>query len=902
MPLETGSKLGPYEITGAVGAGGMGEVYRARDTRLGRDVAIKVLPEAFAKDAILKERFEREAKTISSLNHPNICTLYDVGHQNGTDFLVMELLEGESLAERLAKGGLPVAETLRIGMEMADALGRAHRQGIVHRDLKPGNIVLTKSGAKLLDFGLAKPQGLTTASGTALSGLATQAHPSSPVTREGTVIGTFQYMSPEQVEGREADARSDIFALGAVLYEMATGKRAFEGKSQISIASAILEKEPEPISRVQPLTPPALEHVVKTCLAKDPEERFQTAHDVKLQLKWISEGGSQVSAAPVARRRHSRERLAWALAGLMALAAVLLGADYARRARQPESGAVKRFVVVQPSSTMPFAGLTGALAISPDGQHLAFVASQAGGGWRLYLHSLSELEAVQIPGSEDAVNPFFSPDGKWIAFFAGGKLKKVAVSGGGAMTICDASQGRGASWGPDDAIIFGIPGNSGLWRVSARGGKAEELTKLDASQKEVSHRWPEFLPGGKEVLFSVQGQSADWDTARTAVLSLKTGKWRTVIEGGTNPHYSPTGHLLFTRTGTLLAVPFDLDKLEVTGSPAPLVEDVFMNRVSGNAEAALSPEGTLVYLAGRSAEVPRELVWVDRKGTAKTVGVAPGAYEQPNLSPDGKTVALHIQPPSDDVWEYDLGRGTLTRLTFQPGEDESPLWSPDGKRIAYSSNVSNAPRAILWKNADGSGTEEVLANTGFHIHLGSFSPDGRLLAYTNYESETRGDLWLLPLTGDRKPRPFLQTPFNERDAKISPDGRWIAYTSDETGRDEIYVQALEGAGGKFQVSSQGGFGALWARSGRELFYRDDNRVMAVAVTTHPGFTASSPRLLFEGFYEIHPRREGIWDVSPDGQHFLMGKAVGRESQAVQLRVVLNFFTDIRRRTREGGSK
>ncbi|MGH9669756.1 MAG: protein kinase domain-containing protein [Terriglobales bacterium] len=900
MPLETGSKLGPYEITGAVGAGGMGEVYRARDTRLGRDVAIKVLPEAFAKDAILKERFEREAKTISSLNHPNICTLYDLGHQNGTDFLVMELLEGDSLAQRLAKGALPVAETLRIGAEMADALERAHRQGIVHRDLKPGNIVLTKSGAKLLDFGLAKPQGLAT--GSSFSGIATQVSPTSPVTREGTVIGTFQYMSPEQVEGREADARSDIFALGAVLYEMATGRRAFEGKSQISVASAILEKEPEPVSRVQPMTPPALEHVVKTCLAKDPEERFQTAHDVRLQLKWISESGSQVSALPVVRRKHSRERVAWTVAGIMALAAVALGVSYVRQASRPESGVVKRFVVTLPSSAVLFAGLTNSLAVSPDGQYFVYRASQASGGWRLYLHSISELEPTPISGSEDALNPFFSPDGKWVAFFAGGKLKRVAVSGGAPLTICDAPDGRGASWGPDDTIVFGGPGNTGLRRVSAKGGKAEELTRVDASQKEVSHRWPEFLPGGKEVLFSIQGLSADWDVARIAVLSLKTGKWRTLIEGGTNPHYSPTGHLIYARTGMLVAVPFDLDRLEVTGSPVPLVEDVFMNRVSGNAEAAFSPEGTLLYMAGRGTDEPRELVWVDRKGTAQSVGVAPGAFEQPSLSPDGRKVALHIQPPSDDVWEYDLGRGTLTRLTFQPGEDEAPLWSPDGKHVAYSATISNEPRAILWKNADGSGKEEVLATTGFHIHLSSFSPDGRLLAYTNYESETRGDIWLLPLTGDRKPRPFLQTPFNERDAKISPDGRWIAYTSDETGRDEVYVQALEGAGGKYQVSSQGGFGALWARSGRELFYRNDNKVMAVAVTTHPGFSASSPRLLFEGLYEIHPRREGIWDVAPDGQRFLMAKAVGRETQAIQLRVVLNFFSDIRRRTREGDGK
>jgi len=901
MPLPSGTKLGPYEITGAVGAGGMGEVYRAHDTRLGRDVAIKVLPENFAKDAILKERFEREARTISSLNHPNICTLHDVGHQNGTDFLVMELLEGESLAERLARGALPLAETLRIGVEMADALDRAHRQGIVHRDLKPGNIVLTKAGAKLLDFGLAKPQALAAASG--FGRTATHVSPTSPVTREGTVIGTFQYMSPEQVEGREADARSDIFALGAVLYEMATGKRAFEGKSQISIASAILEKEPEPISRVQPMTPPALEHVVKTCLAKDPEERFQRAHDIKLQLKWIAEGGSQAgAAAPVGARRRRREWLAWGAVAILGAAAVLTGVDYLRRTRQAESGAVKRFVVSLPVSNVPLAGNTNSLAVSPDGQYFVYGASRASGGWGLYLHSMSELDAVLLPGSEDALNPFFSPDGKWVAFFASGKLKKVAVTGGAAMTICDAPQGRGASWGPDEAIVFGAPGTSGLWRVSAKGGKPEELTRLDRGQNEISHRWPEFLPGGKEILFAIQGSSPDWDTARIAVLSLKTGKWRTLIEGGSNPHYSPSGHIVFARSGTLVAVPFDLDKLEVTGSPTPVVEDVFMSRVSGNAEAAISSEGTLVYMAGRGLDRPRELMWVDREGQSKSLGMAPGAYEQPNLSPDGKKVALHIQPPSDDIWEYDLGRGTLTRLTFQPGEDETPVWSPDGKHIAYSANISNEPRAILWKNADGSGKEEVLAATGFHIHVGSFSPDGRLLAYTNYESDTRADLWLLPLTGDRKPRPFLQTQFNERDPKISPDGRWLAYTSDETGRDEVYVQALDGAGGKFQVSSRGGFGALWARNGRELFYRDENKVMAVAVTTQPGFTAASTRLLFEGNYEIHPRREGIWDVSADGQRFLMARAVGQESQAVQLRVVLNFFSEIRSRTRESQGK
>ncbi|HXE92069.1 MAG TPA: protein kinase [Terriglobales bacterium] len=827
MALPSGTKLGPYEIVEPIGAGGMGEVYRARDTRLERTVAIKVLPSHLSSDPERKQRFEREARAISSLQHPHICTLHDVGSQDGIDFLVMEHLEGETLAERLKKGALATEQVLKIGMEVADALDKAHRKGVVHRDLKPGNIMLTKSGAKLLDFGLAKGTAAV-GSGTLATAITaptpvSPASPATPLTQHGTVVGTFQYMSPEQVEGKEADARTDIFALGAVLYEMATGKRAFEGKSQLSVASAILEKDPEPITRVQPLAPAALEHVVRTCLAKDPEERWQSAADVKRELRWIAEGGSTAAAAAMAApQRKARERLGWGVAAAMALVAVALSAGYRWGGSAPAPEVAKRFAVTLPASTVLFTGLTNAIAVSPDGRYFVYRAAQSTGGWQLFLHSVSELEAKPIPGSEDALNPFFSPDGKWVAFFAGGKLKKAALSGGAPLIISDAPEGRGASWGPDDTIVFGLPGNNGLRRVSAKGGKAEELTRLDASQREVSHRWPEFLPGGKEVVFAIQGLSANWEDARIAVLSLETGRWRTLLEGGSNPHYSPTGHLVYARAGMLMAVPFDVKRLEVTGSPVPVLEEVFMNRTAGNAEAAFSPEGTLLYVAGRGTEEPRELVWVDRKGTTQATGLASAAFEQPMLSPDGKKVAVHMLPPSDDIWVYDLERGTLTRLTFQAGEDESPAWSADGKHVTYSSTISDAPRAILWKNADGSGTEETLASTGLHIHLGTVSRDGKWLAYTNYESETRGDLWLLPLDGERKPQPFLQTPFNERDPKISPDGQWIAYTSDETGRDEVYVQALGGAGGKYQVSSAGGFGGLWARNGRELFYRNDN--------------------------------------------------------------------------------
>ncbi len=897
MALSGGTRLGPYEIVEPIGAGGMGEVYRARDTRLERTVAVKVLAQHLSSNLEHRQRFEREARAISSLQHPNICALHDVGSENGVDYLVMEHLEGETLAQRLFRGALPTEQVLKIGMEMADALDKAHRHGVVHRDLKPGNVILTKSGAKLLDFGLAKPAAVSVGSGTVSIAVTAPSpvSPASPVTEQGVVVGTFQYMAPEQIQGKDADPRSDIFSLGAVLYEMTTGKRAFEGKSQLSVASAILEREPEPLTSSQPLAPAALQHVVNTCLAKDPEERWQSAADVARELKWIAEGGSSVAAVAVpGAKRKTRERLAWAVAGAMAVVALLLGLGQMRRGSPPSTADVKRFVVTQPPASRLFLGLTANLAVSPDGRYLVYRGSESSGGFRLYLHSLSQLQATPITGSEEGLNPFFSPDGKWIGFFASGKLKKVAVSGGAPFIIGDVQELRGATWGPGDTIVFGVVGTQGLFRISAAGGKAEAVTQTDSGQKEFSHRWPEFLPGGRELLFASQGTDVNWSTARISLLSLETGTRRTLIEGGTNPHYLPTGHIVYARSDMLLAVPFDLKRLQVTGSPVPVLEDPFVNPISGNAEAVVSSEGTLFYVAGQGSKAERELVWVDRKGTARPVGAAPAFFDQPAVSPDGKRLAVHINTSDDDIWVFDRARGTLARLTFQPGEDEAPVWSPDGRRLAFSSNLADHPRAILWKNADGSGTEEILSATGLHIHLGGFSPDGQLLVYTDYASETRGDIWLLPLAGDRKPRPFLQTPFSERDPRISPDGRSLAYTSDESGRDEIYVQSLEGPGGKYQISTGGGFGSLWARSGREMFYRKANQVLSVAVTTQPGFSASTPRLLFEGVYDVHSRREGIWDVTPDGQNFLMSRPIGQQAQP-QLRVVLNFFTEIRQR-------
>ncbi|HUK86800.1 MAG TPA: protein kinase, partial [Terriglobales bacterium] len=613
MALATGSKLGPYEILGPAGAGGMGEVYRARDTRLERTVAIKVLPEQFSQNPDLKQRFEREARAISSLNHPNICTLYDVGHQEGVDYLVLEYIEGESLAERLQKGALPVEQTLKTGCEIAEALEKAHRQGIVHRDLKPGNVMLTKSGAKLLDFGLAKPQTPLAVSASS-SAVVTQTKPVSPITAQGHIVGTFQYMSPEQVEGKEADARSDIFALGAVLYEMATGKRAFEGKSTISVASAILEREPEPISKLQPLTPPALEQVVKGCLAKDPEERFQTAHDVKLQLKWIAEGGSSAVgvAAPLAARRKRREWVAWALVALLALAAGWAGW---RMLRSGAGSRVTRLTVALPRGTSLLGPETIPMAVSPDGSAVVYSAAGEDKKLKLFLRRLESFEATPIPGTEGGQAPFFSPDGQWLGFFSDDdRLKKVSLAGGSAVVLSDAVFPGGGAWAPDGTIYFEKSFFGGLYAVPAGGGAARQVTTPGTKKDDRAHLWPDVLPGGKALIFTVW-TGGSFDDARIEGLWLKTGERKLLVQGGTCARYVPaTGQLIYAHGGTLFAVPFDSDKMEVKGPPVPVVEGVQTGAANGDAHYSFSAKGVLAFEPGSFTPVQRNLMWMDRTG------------------------------------------------------------------------------------------------------------------------------------------------------------------------------------------------------------------------------------------------------------------------------------------------
>ena len=764
MSLSTGTRLGPYEIVAPLGAGGMGEVYRARDTRLDRIVAVKILPSHLSSDVSLRQRFEQEAKAISSLNHPHICALYDVGHQDGTEFLVMEYLEGETLAKLLEKGPLPLPQVLKVGMEIADALDKAHRQGLVHRDLKPSNIVVTKSGAKLLDFGLAKAAPLAT--GATLTAAVTR---TTPVTQQGTIVGTFQYMSPEQVEGRDLDTRSDIFSFGAVLYEMVTGQRAFHGKSQLSVASAILEKDPEPISKLQPLTPPSLNHAIHRCLAKDPDDRWQTARDLLLELKWIAEGGSQVMQSPMTSERSV---LGWRAFTLSA-ATLLLGAAITSLAiwnlKPSPPRPVSRLAITLPPG-QKLAGLEQpAVALSPDGSQLAYVAVQ-GGTQQIYLRAMDSLEARAIPGTEGGVNPFFSPGGQWLGFFSGQKLKKIPLSGGSAQTLNDSVQLHGASWSSKEIIVFKRQGVPILQQVPAAGGTVQPLPHIE--KRDTTQRWPDFLPGGEAVLSVTSASGFDWGSTQILVQSMATGERRDLIRGGTQPRYAASQHLVYAQGGTLMAVPFDPQRLTATGASAPVVEGVLQSGSSGAAQYSISANGSLVYIPGDFQSAQRRLVWVARNGTEQALPAPVKSYLFPRLSPDGRTIAVGITERETHLWLYDLARESLTRLTFEGTVNHNPTWSPDGKRIAFNSD-KDVTTNIYSRLADGSGGLERLTNSPNANIPMSWSPDGQLLAFLETNPTTGADIWILRLS-DRKPQPFLQTPFNESVPRFSPDGRWLA--------------------------------------------------------------------------------------------------------------------------------
>jgi hypothetical protein len=896
MALTPGTRLGPYAVTTPLGAGGMGEVYKATDTRLGRTVAIKVLPEHVAADPGLKARFEREARTLSSLNHPHICTIYDVGSQDGIDFLVMEHLEGETLAARLLKGPMPLDQALGHAVEIADALDKAHRQGIVHRDLKPGNIMLTKTGAKLLDFGLAKLRPTGPPGSVAVSAAPTVA---SPLTGAGSIVGTFQYMAPEQLEGQEADTRSDIFAFGAVLYEMVTGRKAFEGKSQASLIHAILGMEPGPVSSSQSVAPRALDHLVGRCLAKVPDDRWQTARDVHQELRWVLEQPSVEPATgsmPTAAPAPSWHRLAAVAAGALVVGVVVMAVAVRFGSAAPSPRSIARLQLL----LAPDAELIGnpnlpQIAVSSDGS-IAVAGREPGtqnGG--IFLRPLDGALRLVVPGSpvDTMFGPAFSPDGVWLAYRTLGELFKVPASGGRPTPLARLQSvfiGQGLSWSADDWIYYtGNVGQAGggLFRVRAEGGDPEELVTVEGA----TLGWPHAVGDGRFVIFGqlTSGTGAvGWDGARLLVLDTETRETRTLLDGaGGGATVTSSGHLLFVRGGTIFAAPFDADRLEVTGPAREVLGGVAYEPSSGTTQYAVGGDGTLVY---QPDAVPgTSLRWADPRGALQAFSEE-HVYYDPRLSPDERLVAVEVLGDGDDIWVLDLTRGTKIKLSLGESEDETPAWSPDGRWVTWSTN-RGADRVIVRKRADGSGAEEVLWSGPEHAHVTAYAPDGRSLFFEKQTLDMNTDIWLLPLDGSGAERMVLGSAFNEIGARLSPDGRWLAYVSDETGTAQIYVQPFPSLDARFTISSTGGTEPVWSRDGRQLFYRNGTDLWAVSIGAGDVFEVGIPARMIDARAPGKGATHTGYDVTRDGRFLIIGDEL-LASDA--LTVILNWTEELKR--------
>ncbi|HET9409841.1 MAG TPA: protein kinase [Candidatus Sulfotelmatobacter sp.] len=869
MALASGRKLGPYEIQAPLGAGGMGEVYRARDTRLERTVAIKILPQHLSQNPQAKERFDREARAISSLNHPNICHLYDVGCADGLNYLVMEYLEGETLADRLHRGSLPLAQILRHGREICEGLEAAHRSGVVHRDLKPGNIMLTKSGAKLMDFGLAKP--LTQAESPSSQLTQTLSTPDRPLTAQGMIVGTFQYMSPEQVEGKEADIRSDVFALGAVLYEMTTGTKAFEGKTAASTIAAILASEPKPIRSLQPASPPALDRAVTTCLAKDPDERFQSVHDLKLQLLWMGEA-EPASTSKSATRWWKSAGLAW---GTCAIFAVLLGwlLVIAVMKPAPASFTVRSEILPPPNAEFFSHDVEGGTpAISPDGRQMVVAVRDKSGSVMLWLRAVDSETMHPLAGTEGASHPFWSPDSHAIGYFAERKLKRVDDHGGNGRTLCDVSATpRGGSWSRDGVILFTPGTGDRLYRVSAEGGTPVLASEFDREHLEDGHRWPQFLPDGKRYLFFLRS----FDKERTGIYlgSLDSKEHRLLLNTGYAATYVPPGYLLYVQAQTLVAQPFDERNAELKGQPTPLSDHPAA--VGGNSASMFSASetGTLLYYPALTNPLGWHLTWRDRTG--KDLGnIGTGFFARPAISPDSSKVAVEIYDLTwwtPDLWILDLVRGTKTRFTFGPGSSGGAIWRPDGRAVIYNSNTTGYSH-IFSKNLNGQNPEKILETEGFNESARSICRDGRYLAYMRWERtpQSKREIWGLPLFGDRKPFPLVQSQFDALDSVFSPDCKWMAFTSSEPGQPEVYIVSFPDGARKYHVSTGGGTNPSWRGDGKELFFFAPQSSTLVAVDVAElgqELRLGTPHALFQTFGVGY--RLGLYGVTQDGQKFLI---------------------------------
>lgn len=850
----------------------MGEVYRARDPRLDRVVAIKVLPARSSDHPEARQRFEREARAISSLTHPHICTIYDVGEIDGRPYLVMELLEGETLADRIARGPIPPSQAARFGAEICEALDAAHRRHIVHRDLKPGNVMITRGGVKLLDFGLAK---LRVDQSDSLP-------PDSPtvrqLTNEGVILGTLQYMAPEQVEGKAADPRTDIFAAGVVMYEMITGRRPFSGGSQASVAAAIVHSDPAPMT-----TQPALERIIRPCLAKDPDERWQTARDVALQLKSLSSVTSDESVpGPLPSRR--RGWLMPVLAGLIAGAVITALAMTFLRPRNDALAPLQLSLNLPEDQALWMGMADTPLALSADGTRVVYAASTASGA-QLYLRDLRSREITKLAGTENGSSPFFKPDGSAVGFLSNGRIKTITLTTGAVVDHGSSEgPGRGGAWLEDGSIVWvGIP-NAGMFRLWPATNKREKLT--EPGPGDGGHIQPSALPGGRYLLFASEVEGKSFDEARIEVLDLQTKKRTLVFGGGSHPRFVPPGKLLFARGDTLMSVPFDVETLSVKGTPEEIVKPVLMQPGTGAAFYDVARNGNIVYVPYQRSMFDQRLVWVDRAGKAEAMSLPPRNYLAPRVSPNGKKLLVEIESANDDIWISDLTRGTFSRLTFEH-ENLTPVWTADSQSVIFARYSKGMPNLHII-GADGTGTpRSIIPLSSNPMFVSSASADGRWIAALAYATGQGWDIAVYPAGGGAKAHFTITTPFNEGPPDFSPDGRWITYTSDESGRDEVYVQPLEGAGEKTAISTDGGTEPRWSADGREIFYRSGDRLMTVAVSTDGGFSASNARMLFERKSE--PMKNSIarnYDVTPDGQRFVFIERVVPEQPIRRMDVIV----------------
>ena len=888
-----GRTLAHYEITSQIGKGGMGEVYQAKDMKLGRDVAIKVLPEEFARDHDRVARFQREAKLLASLNHPNIAAIYGLEESDDIHFLVMELIEGDTLADRLKRGPIPVEESLKLALQIAEALEAAHEKGVIHRDLKPANIKATPDGkVKILDFGLAKA--FTGDQGEV--NLADSPTVSVAATQKGVILGTAAYMSPEQAKGKVVDKRTDIWAFGCVLFEMITGKSAFQGEDLSEVLASVIKGDSN-LAQLPVNIHTRIREVFSRCLQKDLRKRYADIADARYEIEQVMADPHGVLVQPVMAvkpKKGLRLGLPWVVAVLI-LGLIIAGAAVWYLKSPPYGDQNPIYVEVNlPPGDQLMTDLAPPIAVSPDGRSLAYVAIHSGVN-KLFVRSLDSYKIRLLPGTEGAEHPFFSPDSKWIGFYNSDHLMKVSLAGETPTPIYDIGSSGGATWGEDDTIVFAPTGDSCLMRVSADGGEATILTDLDRAQGESSHRWPQFLPGGKALLFTALGGNG-WDEFKIVALRLDTGERSTVLKGGHTGRFVPTehsaGHLVYYRANKLLAIPFDPIHLKIIGSsPVTIVEGIAESASPIGAEYSFSASGSLAYVPASLRYLDRQLVWVDRKGTVEPIPDA-GVRSYYNkiwlglsISPDGKRAAVQIDSGTTEIWVYDIERHTMSQCTSEGSSSQFPIWTQDGERITYT-GFRDGLRNIYWKIADGKGEEQRITEGENMQTPRSWSPKGEL-CFTDWSPTTKNDLWILRLDGNRRQEPFLSTQFQEGEAQFSPNGSWLAYVTNETGRREVYVLRYPETSKPWQISREGGDAPLWSHDGSELFYRNGDKMMAVDIKTEPGFIAGKPRLLFEGQF-------GPGDVASDGR-FLMVQPLEPEQPATKIHLVLNWFEELKQK-------